>query len=156
MACTPQIGSSVRAKRQWILGVCDESMRLQCEELTTTKTLRFRPHPMGRWGLPAISVLRAVVDAHTSTSVSRLDLAGKTHRRCYRFGGYRSLGCPGFVLSRAVEGFLLAGIFACWERLDWRRLFTVCLPAECLEVSFSEPLCRNGNLFVLPPELARM
>ena len=87
MACPPQIGSSVWAKRQWILGVCDESMRLHCEELTTTKTLPFRPHPMGGWGLPAISLLRAVVDALTPTSVSRLDLAGKTHRRCYRLGG---------------------------------------------------------------------
>ena len=92
VACTTQIGSSVRAKRRWILGVSDEEMFLHSEELTTTKAMPFRPNPLGRWELPAISSLRAVLDAITSTSVSRLDLAGKTHRRCSRFGWYRSLG----------------------------------------------------------------
>ncbi len=67
-------------------------MLLHCEELTTTKTMPIRGNPPGRWGLPAISSLRAVVDVKTSTSVSRLDLPGKTHRRWSRFGWYRSLG----------------------------------------------------------------
>ena len=92
VACTTPIGTSVRAKRRWILGVGDEEMLRHCEEPTTTKTMPFRPNPLGRWGLPAISSLRAVVDARTSTSVSRLDLAGKTHRRWSRLGWYRSLG----------------------------------------------------------------
>ncbi len=55
------------------------------------KTMPFRPNPRGRWGLPAISSLRAVVDVKTSTSVSRLDLPSKTHRRWSRFGWYRAL-----------------------------------------------------------------
>ena len=91
VACTTQIGTSVRAKRRWILGVSDEEMSLHSEELTTTKAMPIRGNPLGRWGLPAISSLRAVLDALTSTSVSRLDLAGKTHRRWSRFGWYRSL-----------------------------------------------------------------
>ena len=66
-------------------------MLLHCEELTTTKTMPFRHNPLGRWGLQSISLLRAVVDVKTSASVSRLDLAGKTHRRWSRFGWYRSL-----------------------------------------------------------------
>ncbi len=66
-------------------------MLLHCEKLTTTKTMPFRPNPLGRWGLPAISSLRTVVDVKTSTSVSRLDLPGNTHRRWSRFEWYRSL-----------------------------------------------------------------
>ncbi len=91
VACTTQIGTSVQAKRRWILGVSDEEMSCHSEELTTTKTMPFRPNPLGRWGLRAISSLRAVVDAKTSTSVSGLDLAGKTLRRWSRFGWYRPL-----------------------------------------------------------------
>ena len=63
-------------------------MLLHCEELTTTKTMTFRPSSLIQWGLPAISSLRAVVDVKSSTSVSGLDLAGKTHRRGCRFGWY--------------------------------------------------------------------
>ena len=69
-------------------------MFLHSEELTTTKAMPFRTNPLDRWGLPTISSLRAVLDAKTSTSVSRLDLAGKTHRRWSRFGWYRSLVLP--------------------------------------------------------------
>jgi hypothetical protein len=70
----------------------DEEMFLHSEELTTTKAMPIRGNPLGRWGLLAIFSLRAVLDAKTSTSVSRLDLAGKTHRRWSRWGGgYKSL-----------------------------------------------------------------
>ncbi len=48
VACTTQIGTSVRAKRRCILGVGDEEMLLHSEERTTTKTMPFRPNPMGR------------------------------------------------------------------------------------------------------------
>ena len=57
-------------------------MPRHCEAAATTKTMPFRPNPLGRWGLGAIHLLRAVVDVKTSTSVSRLDLPGKTYRRC--------------------------------------------------------------------------
>ena len=91
VTCTTHIGTSVTAKRHWILGVSEEEMLRHCEELTTTKTMPFRRNPTGRWGLRAISLLRAVNDAKTSISVSRRDLARKTHRRWSRYGWYRSL-----------------------------------------------------------------
>ena len=56
-----------------------------------TKTVPLDPNPSGRWGLPAISSLRAVIDVGASISVSRLDLPGKTHRRYYQHLCYRPL-----------------------------------------------------------------
>ena len=64
-------------------------MLCHCEEPTTTKTMPFRSNPEGRWGLRAISLLRAVIDAKTSISVSRRDLARKTYRRGSQYGWYR-------------------------------------------------------------------
>ena len=66
------------------------------DESTTTKTVSFRRNHLGRWGLRAISLLRAVVDARTSTSVSRRDLTHKTHRRWSQYGWYRP---PGVLLD---------------------------------------------------------
>ena len=47
MTCSTQIGTSVRSKRRWILGVGDEAMFLYSEELTTTKAMSFRPNLLG-------------------------------------------------------------------------------------------------------------
>ena len=91
VASTTHIETSVAAKRHWIPGVGDEEMRRHSEESTTTKTMPFRRNPAGRRRLRAISLLRAVIDAKTSISVSRRDLARKTHRRGSRYGWYRPL-----------------------------------------------------------------
>ena len=66
-------------------------MLLHCEELTTTKTMPFRRNPWADWGCGRYLCSEPQVDAKTSTSVSRLDLAGKTHPRWSRYGWYRSL-----------------------------------------------------------------
>ena len=62
MAYTTHIGTRVRVKRHWILGVGGEAMFFHSETPATPKTMPFHPNPLGRWGLRAISVLRAVVD----------------------------------------------------------------------------------------------
>ena len=66
-------------------------------------------NPLGRWGLPVISSLRAVVDVKTSTSVSRLDLAGKTHRRWSQFRWYRSLDDRRHEVAVLIVGAGLVG-----------------------------------------------
>ena len=60
VACTTQIGASVRVN--WILGVGDEVMLFHSEKPATPKTMPSQSNPLGRWGLRAISALRAVVD----------------------------------------------------------------------------------------------
>ena len=85
-------------------------MLLHREELTTTKTMPFRPNPLGRSGMGAISSLRAVVDVKTSTSVSRLGLPGKTHRCWFRFGWYRSLSDIIDPMNRDSYLLLISGL----------------------------------------------
>ena len=62
MTCITQIGASVRLRRHWILGDGDEVMLFHSEKLATPKTMPAQSNPLGRWGLRAISALRAVVD----------------------------------------------------------------------------------------------
>ena len=72
------------------LGVDEGKMRLHCEEPTTTKTMPSRRNPPADGGCGRYLCCEPQVDAKISTSVSRLDLAGKTHRRGSRCGWYRS------------------------------------------------------------------
>ncbi len=91
MACNRGIDNSVRSATGSYSRRAARGNAFSFREGVTTKTVPLGPNPLGRWGLGAISSLRAVIDVRASTSVPRLDLAGKTHRRYCQYLCYRPL-----------------------------------------------------------------
>ena len=67
----------------------------------------------GRWGLLAISLLRAGVDRKTSTSVSRRDLTRKTHRCWSQYGWYRPLASHAALRHPSTRGHATDGPGRC-------------------------------------------
>ena len=130
VACTTHIGTSVAAKRRRIPGVGEEGMLPHSDESTTTKTVSFRRNPPGRWGLRAISLLRAVVDDRTSTWVSRRDLTRKTHRRWPQYGWYRPL--ERVLLSIVSTAAGLVGL-GCTGLVDTRVEFETFQQSQALD-----------------------